>query len=196
MDAVGNVYIADTGNNVIRKIDAATGIIRTIAGTHSYPTAGPNGDGGAATAARIAPTYISADAAGNVYFVDQGSSIRQVNASGNINTVVTATTAGGTLAGLATDASGNPYIANSGANIVQKLSSPGAVLITLAGTGTAGYSGDGGLAANAQLNRPLAVALDEAGNVYIEDNAAIRRVDFKRTTARARLQAGLHAVSQ
>ena len=189
-DAAGNVYIADTINHRIRKIDAFTGIISTAAGGGSSL-----GDGGAATSAQLNnPQGVAADAAGNLYIADTDNHrIRKVTAStGNISTVAGTGSSGysgdggaATSAqinspyGVAVDSSGNIYIGTNTGHRVRKVTASTGNISTVAGTGSSGYSGDGGAAAAAQLNRPRGVAADAAGNLYIADywNHRIRKVD-------------------
>ena len=148
VDAAGNLYIADTDNNRIRKVTPA-GIITTVAGTG---ISGHSGDGGPATAARLNyPVGVAVDAAGNLYIADTGNSrIRKVTPAGVITTLA-GTGIGGysgdggpaTAAqlkypfGVAVDAAGNLYIADSGNNSIRKVT-PAGIITTVAGNGTAG----------------------------------------------------------
>ena len=188
LDAIGNVYIADWGNSVIRKVNTA-GIISTYAGNG---TAAYTGDGGQATAAALAdPTGVAVDAAGNVYIADYSNNrIRKVSTAGIISTIAgngtgaytgdggqaTAATLNSPY-GVAVDAVGNMYIADWGNSVIRKVSAA-SIINTIAGTGTAAYSGDGGQATAATLNNPQGVAFDASGNVYIADrnNSRIRKV--------------------
>ena len=193
-DGDGNLYIADSGNHRIRKIDASSGHISTIAGTG---TAGYSGDGGAATAAQLnSPRGMAVDGAGNLYIADWNNRrVRKVDPKGAITTVA----GGGTLltffadGGAATaallgqindvaaDASGNLYISDLSTSLIRKVDASSGHISTIAGTGTAGYSGDGGAAEAAQLNLPNGLAVDGAGNIYIADsgNHRIRRLTRK-----------------
>ena len=188
VDSSGNLYIAEWNNNRIRKVNSA-GVISTVAGTG---TAGFSGDGGAATAAQLSnPQDVALDAAGNLYIADVNNNrIRKVNSAGVISTVAGTGTAGfsgdggaATSAqlhwprGVALDGAGNLYIADNNNHRIRKVDSSGSIS-TVAGTGTAGYSGDGGAATSAQLSNPRGVALDGAGNLYIADtsNNRIRKV--------------------
>jgi hypothetical protein len=181
VDAAGNIYIDDGGNNRIRKVSASTGIISTVAGNG---TVGYSGDGGAATSAQIDPFGLAVDAGGNIYFGNDGIYLgndeyaspvtRKVMAStGNIATVP------GALVGPyfpAVDASGNLYIPTNG--YIEKTSSTtGAVISIMAGNGTLGHTGDGGPATSAEID-PSGLVLDAAGNIYIwdDDDYAIRKV--------------------
>ena len=191
IDASGNIYISDYSNNRIRKVTASTGIITTIAGTG---TAGYSGDGGVATNAEInKPNGICLDASGNVYFSDKGNNrIRKITIStGIISTIAGYTTTVGysgdggaainaqlnTPLGICIDASDNLYIADYGNNVVRKITSSG-IISTIVGNGTAGYSGDGGSAINAQLYYPRGVFLSASGDLYIADagNHVIRKI--------------------
>ena len=189
LDAAGNLYIADVSNGRIRKVDSA-GVISTVAGSG---TSGFGGDGGAATAAQLnAPRGVALDGAGNLYIVDNNNNrIRKVDSSGDISTVAGDGTSGfggdggaATSAqlsnprGVALDAAGNLYIADVNNSRIRKVNSAGNIS-TVAGDGTAGFSGDGGAATSARLRDPEGVALDGAGNLYIADrsNRRIRKVD-------------------
>jgi len=192
VDSAGNLYIADEGNNVIRKITAATGVITTVAGNG---TCGYTGDGGPAAGGQLCgPAYVSVDSAGNFYIADMNNNvIRKVAIStGLISTVAGNGTAGDSgdggqapnaelrvPVGLAFDSAGNFYIAESGGNIIRKVTVATGVITTVAGNGTAGYSGDGGLATSAELNGPVGIAADAAGDLYIADasNEAVREVN-------------------
>ncbi len=189
VDAAGNLYIADTRNNRIRKVDSA-GDIHTVAGTG---TSGSSGDGGSATLAQLSgPMAVAVDAAGNLYIADgYNNRIRKVDSAGDIHTVAgtgiygssgdggSATVARlGNPYGVAVDAAGNLYISDSGNHRIRKVDSAGTIH-ALAGTGTSGFSGDGGPAAAAQFFIPYGVSVDAAGNtLYIADlnNNRIRKV--------------------
>ena len=185
VDGSGNLYIANTGNNRIRKVDSS-GNISTVAG-------GSIGDGRAAVAAQLNfPRVVEADGSGNLYIADTNNHrIRKVDSSGVITTVAGSGTAGfggdsGAAVsaqlrgprGMALDGSGNLYIADMSNHRIRKVDSSG-VITTVAGSGTAGFSGDGAAAVAAQLNNPRGVALDGSGNLYIADtsNHRIRKVD-------------------
>ena len=132
-DSVGNLYVAENGNNLVRKVDSA-GTVTTFAGTGEP---GSSGDGGPATEARLdSAAGVAVDSVGNVYVVEgRGHRVRRINLAG--------------------------------------------VITTIAGTGNRGPGGDGGLATEAELEHPLAVAVGPAGNVYIADSRGwrIRKVD-------------------
>lgn len=173
MDGVGNIYIADFVANRVRKINTA-GIISTFAGTG---TASTTGDGGPASAATLNQPYgLATDALGNVYISEfMGGVVRRVNSAGNISTFATGLT---NPAGLSVDGTGNLYIADYGAGKVIMATSGGTTSV-FAGTGTLGFSGDGGPATAANLGRVTGVAADGSGNVYIavQDGERVRKVN-------------------
>ena len=174
VDATGNLLIADTYNNRIRKVDT-NGIITTVAGKSGIGTY--SGDGGAATNASLnLPSSTARDASGNLIIADMRNNlIRKVDPNGIITTV-----AGGALlepGGVAMDAYGNLFIADSFNNRIRKVD-PNGIISTAAGTGAVGYSGDGGAATNALMDFPNDVAVDASGNLFIAatDNNRIREV--------------------
>ena len=193
VDGNGDLYIADYGNNRIRKVDT-TGIITTVAGNG---TAGylVTDDGGAAIAAELdGPWGVAVDSSGNLYIADYGNSrIRKVDTSSTITTVAGNGNFGyrtadeGVLAtnaelnyptGVAIDGSGNLYIADYFNNVVRKVDASRKIT-TVAGNNTKGYFGDWGPASSAELNRPTFVAVDTSGNLFISDagNNRIRKVN-------------------
>jgi sugar lactone lactonase YvrE len=188
VDSSGNLYIADEGNNRIRKVNTS-GIIFTIAGNG---TGGFAGDGGAATNAEVdEPVGVAVDASGNVYIADYYNfRIRKINTAGVISTVAgtggygfsgdggAATSATMTYpSSVAVDASGNFYFTDVYNQRVRKVTAAG-IISTIAGNGSAGFTGDGGAATSAELYYPEGVAVDSTGNVYIadEENERIRKV--------------------
>ena len=193
VDAAGNLYIADTWNNRIRRVNSS-GIITTIAGTGEK---GYGGDGGRALAARLyLPRAVAVDGAGNIYIVDSDNyRIRRIDSSGTITTIAGTGEWGfsgdggpavqAQLAypqGVAVDAAGNLFIADTWNHRVRRVD-PSGIITTIAGTGERGYSGDGGPAAKAQIDVPHGMAVDGAGNLFIvdSDNGCIRRVDASGT---------------
>ena len=154
VDADDNLYVADTGNNRVRKITGGT--ITTVAGDGIDAF---GGDGGPATSAQLGGPYdVAVDAEGNLYIADEHDGrIRKVS-GGVITTVAAASDS--EPSGVAVDPQGNLYIADFIRNVVRKLS--GGELTTVAGTGTAGFSGDGGQATSAQLGGPSDVAVRPA----------------------------------
>ena len=192
-DRDGNFYIPDGQNHRIRKIDTS-GIITTVAGTG---VAGFSGDSGPATSAQIdQPQGLDVDDSGNLYLVDSNNHrVRKIDTSGTITTIagtgtqgfngdgISATTADlDTPQDVVVDSSGSIYISEFGNNRVRKVNSSGTIS-TVAGTGTAGYNGDGIAATTAQLNQPVGIHLDSTGNLYIGDrtNHRIRKVDTSGT---------------
>jgi hypothetical protein len=195
VDATGNLFIADTINWLIRKVDT-NGIISAVAGNG---TNGYSGDGGAATNAELNwPEGVAVDAIGNLFIGDlENRRVRKVSTDGIITTVAgnggwgysgdggAATNAEvASPQGVAVDATGNLFIADLYNNVIRKVDTNG-IITTVAGNGygarynTGGYSGDGGAATNAELNEPAGVALDAIGSVFIADsyNNVIRKVD-------------------
>ncbi len=187
VDAQGNLYIADFGNRRVRKV-TTTGVISTVAGTG---TIGFSGDGGPATSAQLGYPYgVAADAQGNLYIADYATQrVREVSRAGVISTVAGNGTAGSagdggpataaqlsSPSGVAVDADGDLYIADYGNQRIRKVTN--GTISTVAGTGTPGFSGDGGGATAAQLNGPISVVTDPNGNLYIADlgNQRVRKV--------------------
>ena len=193
IDREGNVYISDTENYRIRRVDPS-GTITTIAGTGAW---GTQGDGGPATRAGLTAVYgLATDAMGNLYLADTwGDRIRRIDASGTITTVAGTGEEGrggdGGPAvearldrprGIAVDSAGDLYIADSDNHRVRRVDSSGTIT-TIAGTGERGYSGDGGPATAATLAEPYAVTVDAIGNIYIadSDNGSVRKVGLDGT---------------
>ncbi len=187
-DKAGNLVIADSENHRIRRV-ALNGTITTIVGTG---VAGYNGDDIQASTARLNfPIGIALDDSDNIFIVDNNNNrIRKVTAASGVITTVAGNGSSGDSGegGAATaatfnepqnvvvDTAGNLYISDIGNHKVKKVT--GGMIATIAGTGTAGFSGEGGLATAAQLNGPNNVSLDSAGNIYICDaeNSRIRRI--------------------
>ena len=191
-DAAGNLFLSDSNNHRVRRVDAQTRYISTIAGSG---TPGDTADGVAATSAEIAsPAGIVVDGAGNVYFVDNGNHcVRRVDAfSKLISTVagicgVQGYAGDGSLAtaaklnqpeGLAMDLQGDLYIADTGNNVVREVTASNGNIITVAGTGAPGYN-QSTIATQAYLNTPWGVTVGPDGSLYIADrnNERVRKVD-------------------
>jgi gliding motility-associated-like protein len=195
VDASGNIYIADWENNVIREIDASTGIIHTAVGFYPGYT-GYAGDGGPANRASLYECpRIKLDHAGNLLIGDQSNNvIRKVDiATGIIHTVAGTGIAGYTgdggpartarlalPAGAVEDANGNLYITDSYNNVIREIDAVTGIIHTIAGNGAQGYSGDGGPPLSASFSRPVDMAFDASGNLYIADahNNVIRKIIF------------------
>jgi len=197
VDAAGNLYIADKFNERIRKVNVSTGVITTIAGNglHGGWQGAAFGNGGPATAAALTyPVGMAFDCADTMmYIADQGSqTVRSINLNTGIIVRFAGTHAGGyngdgiaaTAAKLnlptsiATDCSGNVYISDTWNNRIRKVNSSGTIS-TFAGTGTGGYTGDGGPATAAKLFGPWGIMRDACGDMYIcdYDNKAVRKID-------------------
>jgi sugar lactone lactonase YvrE len=192
-DAAGNLYIADTDHDRIRRVDAVTGIITTVAGTGDR---GYNGDNQPATLAKInSPYHITLDALGNLFIADDGNHrVRRIDANtGTITTVAGTGNAGYNGDGqpaasadlqdprdVVTDAAGNLYIADYGNHRV-RIVDPTGMIRTFAGNGVNGFSGDGGLATAASLKGPIGLGRDAAGNIYVADalDERIREVNIQ-----------------
>ena len=199
-DSAGNGYIADTGNNKLRFVNVQTGVINTMAGTGVQ---GFSGDGGLAQQAELdSPDMVYVDASQNIYVADTGNQrVREFQLAGNINTI-----AGGSLGdgpalsaqfanpyAVVEDSAGNLYFTDQANNRVRKLTNSGGVFTvsTVAGTGSAGYSGDGGPATAATMSAPTGLALDNLGNLYFTDtnNLIVRQVNL--TTGKIKTVAGI-----
>jgi len=200
LDGAGNLYIVDTDNDEILKVNLASGLIVARWGNGQ---AGFAGDGQApndSTTEFNAPGGITVDGSGNVYIADTGNNrIREISAStGLVATIAGGGANPGTCTGstdaigdgciataaslnapyaIALDPNGNLYIPDSGHDVVRMVNAS-SVISTYAGDGTAGFSGDGAAATSAELDSPLDVACDAAGNVYIADarNYVVRKV--------------------
>jgi trimeric autotransporter adhesin len=201
VDSAGNIYIADTGDNRVRMVQASTGNILAFAGNWNVPSCTnptqPCGDGGSSKLANLnGPTALAVDKKNNVYIADSGDNrVRIVVPKGKIisafagNGTTCAPSNGacgdggsavaasmGPPRGVAADHLGNIYIADTRDNRIRVVSS--GTISTVAGTGLRGYSGDGGSATTAMLAGPVGVWVDASENIYISDtgNQSIRKV--------------------
>ncbi len=203
-DTIGNVFIADAGNNRIRKISISTGLISTIAGSGpiGVGAGGNSGDGGIATNAQLSvPVGLYIDKYNNIFICDYGNNkVRKVEYSTGIITtfagIGSSTYSGGYVGysgdgGSATNAQfsgiaycfadtiGNLFICDQWNHVVRKVDAITGIVTTIAGNGTVGYSGDGGLAINAQLNQPVGIFVDDRENIFIAEygDGVIRKID-------------------
>lgn len=194
VDAAGNIYVADSQNHRIRRIDPS-GIITTVAGTG---TPGFSGDDGPASDALLwKPEGIALDAEGSLYIADEANDrIRRVDAKTGIITTVAGRGRSSSTedigdggpaleaalfspTSVAVDRDGTLYIADSGHNRIRRVDARTGIITTVAGTGVDGFSGDGGPAAQAELDYPFDVEITPSGDLLISDfaNHRIRRVD-------------------
>ena len=168
VDGVANVYIADTGNNRIRKIDHSTGTMSTVAGNGS---AGLSGDGLLAIDASLSgPRGVALNALGDIFISDTGNNrVRKVDHTTSVITTVVGSGLNFPF-GLAFDGSGSLFIADSGNQRIRVMSPLGKLSTLVGACGVvAGFSGDGGLASLAHVNYPYGVAVDGLGNILIAD---------------------------
>ncbi len=189
-DAQGNLFFAEAGNHVIRRLDSS-GTLSTVAGTGAQ---GFSGDGNLATSAQLdTPHAVAVDSAGNLFLADtQNQRIRRIDVvTRGINTVAGTGISGfsgdGTAAtgallaspvALALDSS-SLYIADSRNHRIRRVDLQSGIITTVAGTGTQGFRGDGGLATAAALDTPSGLALDASGTLFLADtgNHRVRRID-------------------
>lgn len=183
LSPTGDLYVADTANQRIRKISSSS-TITTVAGTG---TTGYSGDNGPATSAQLwYPVGVALDGSGNLYISEFGR-IRRVAVNGTISTFAgngsqgysgdngPATSAQLSASGLAIDGSGNLLFADD-SNRIRRVSAADGIISTIAGTGTCGHVGDNGLATLAQVCRPNSIFIDPNNNIYVADNTTIRRI--------------------
>jgi trimeric autotransporter adhesin len=197
LDASGNIYIGDTYDNRIREITISNDTIRTICGNGN---GGFSGDGGQATAAVLwQPHYLAFDAAGNLFFADMANNrVREILASnGTINTLAgdgypgfngnnisALTTQLSNPTYITSDDTGNIFIADNGNNMIREVKASTGNILKVAGTGIAGFSGDGGPAGKAQMNGVNGLAVNDTGNIYFADeyNNRIREINMTTNT--------------
>jgi sugar lactone lactonase YvrE len=196
VDSIGNLYIADSFHHRVRVVNVSTGIITVVAGGGNSAGADGVGDGGPATGAQLSdPSGLALDAAGNLYIADAGNCLvrrvdmttgtisvaagnRAYGYSGDGGSALSASLASPT--GVRVDPAGNIYIADFGNNVIRQVQAASGKIVTVAGSGANGYSGNGGAPTAAALANPNAIALDSAGSLYISDysNNVIRKVSF------------------
>lgn len=194
VDSAGNLFVADTNNNCVRRRDVNSQAITIVAGIANPVTGGFEGDGGPATNAKLAsPTGLALDMAGNLLIADSfNDRIRQIS-GGNINTIAGIDRYGFSADGtpvlaakysgmfdVAMNSEGDLFITEYFNHRIRRINLRTGTLSTVAGNGLAGFSGDGGPAVNASLNSPSGIAFDRAGNLFISDqlNRRVRRVDM------------------
>ncbi len=201
VDSAGNVYVADAGKDVIRKI-TPSGVVSTLAGS-----AGQQGfsDGTGSTARFSTPVGVAVDSAGNVYVADQWNAIRKITPAGVVSTLAGSASdqwgySDGTgsaarfnyPAGVAVDSAGNVYVADEQTDLIRKIT-PSGVVTTLAG-GSPGVSGsNNGVGSAASFCLPMGVAVDSAGNVYVADtyNDDVRQITPISATSQVTIRASL-----
>ena len=192
VDQRGDLYIADTGNNRIRRVDTTTGLITTVAGNGNDAF---SGDGEPATAAALSgPLALAVDHKQHLYIADRGNNrIRRVDTTTGLIATIAGTGAAGpmangihasetsfaTLRDLCFGPDGQLYIADGDSHCIGRLDLDTGIISIVAGTGQSGYCGDGGPATDALLNHPYSIAFDPDRNLYIFDtlNSRIRKVD-------------------
>ena len=200
VDTHGNLFIADSGNGRVRRVDAVTGVITTVAGSASE-LPGFSGNGGPATSAVMnGPGSVAVDAQGDLFIVDGGNQrVRRVDAATGIITTVAGSgvpNAAGQVAGgfsgnggpatsarlaepwgVALDAHGNLFIADTGNFRIRRVDAASGIITTVAGNGSSAFSGDGGPATSAGLVEPFGVVVDAQGNLFVGNVTRVRRVD-------------------
>ena len=184
-DKNGDYYIADNGAHCIRKVDAATNIITTVAGNGTF---GNSGDGGPATSAQLGfPNDIALDGAGNLYIADERYVIRRVDKQTGVITTVagngvlgtwsngqTALSAQlGSIRGICVDKAGNIFLADLNNHRIGKID-PSGILTTYCGTGQLGNTGEGGPAVNADIGAGTKVRVDDADNIFFTDYNVVK----------------------
>ena len=173
VDGSGNMYIAETNGFRVRRVDAVTGIISTIAGNGTF---GSGGDGGPAVLSPLDAEAVALDYQHNVYIAGN-QTIRKVDSGTGIITTVAANRVN--ISFVCVDHSGNVIFTESTSHRVIKINAQTGAISLVAGNGISGFSGDGGLAVNAKLQFPNGIGVDTIGNVYIGDthNHRVRKVN-------------------
>jgi trimeric autotransporter adhesin len=191
LDSMGNIFIADFFNYVIREVTAADGNIHTVAGSGVL---GNSGDGGPATSAELNPWSVLVDASGNIFIADTSNcAVREVTAiDGNINTIAgtngvcgfsgnggpaTRAQLGILSSQIYMDTAGNLFVPDFGNAVVWELNAGTGNINVVVGDGTYGFSGDYGPALSAELSWPTAVGADKSGNLLVLDGLRVRSVN-------------------
>lgn len=192
VDSSGNLFISDTSNQRVRKVDAETGIITTVAGNGTY---GYSGSGKATEVMLGNPENLVLDGSGNLYIAEQGSCViaKLALTAGTITTVAGTGKCGSSVVlgdggsalkailtgpdGIALDGAGNLFISDTGSSRVREVDAAHGVIFTVVGS-KQGFAGDGGPSNHAKLSNPYGLSFDSEGNLYIADsgNGAIRKV--------------------
>lgn len=193
LDPSGNLYVLDQASSAIHRVSARTGTLALVTGS-PLGRSGYSGDNGLATAAQLnSPSGMAFDPTGNLFIADSGNHrIREIAASTGLITTVAGTGSAGfsgdggpaaaallsSPSAIAADSKGNLYIADSATSTVRKIDARTGLISAVAGTGTAGFSGDGATATAAKLNSPQGITVDSFGNLFITDtgNQRIREV--------------------
>ena len=175
LDPGGNLYIADVENNRVRRVGTTTGVITTVAGTgESFAEGSPQRPNGIlATTAKIQPEELAIDGAGNL-FIRTAFDILRVNSA---TAIINEYSEGFGFIEVAADSSGNLYISRQFQQVVTRIDRETREETVVAGTGEAGFSGDGGPATSAQLNFAEGIAVDAGDNLFLVDSGRIRRID-------------------
>jgi sugar lactone lactonase YvrE len=177
LDAAENIYFVEKANGLVRRIDAITGVITTIAGGGTSTA-----DGVSALSTSIVPNYMCIDAAGDI-FITTTNQVRMIDAAtGLISTIAGTGTAGysgdggpaiaamlNNPQGVAIDLAGNIYVVDRNNNRIRKITGSTGTISTIAGTGVAGNTGEGGPAPAAMINAPVCVCVNAAGDVFFSD---------------------------
>jgi sugar lactone lactonase YvrE len=184
IDSSGNIYVADTWNNTIRKI-TPDGLVTTLAGVAGLGGRDYKGglDGPGSKATFKTPSGVAVDSGGNVYVADEGDNlIRKISPEGVVNTLAGSTGNDGNIHGpfrgpdsVAVDSSGNVYVADTGNNCIRKITASG-IVTTLAGLPGPGGGSVDGTGSAARFNTPSSVSVDANGNVYVFDFFTIRKI--------------------
>jgi uncharacterized protein (TIGR03437 family) len=170
-DRFGNLFVGDSDNYLVFQLNSQN-VVHVAAGNGLFGIGTPSGP---ATRIRVSPAAVAADRDGNLVILDTFGSVRRLGSDGNLRAIASVQLGS---PGLCLDSSGNIYVATASGNTIQKIGADGKV-VTIAGTGVAGYSGDGGPATAAALRFPYSITADNAGNLYFYDysNFVVRKIN-------------------